>query len=145
MDKSIILPQCVTLSGVGHFGSNSSLQRLRFKIQPSPGMVSTRQSLVGSELVCSQPWSFQADTQYKLVSSSNSLKVCEKYEKKSAIVKRKRKIQYKLSTHTKLQSSQCLKITEKVAFNIASEASYVYIFSRQKFVKDAKNRKFGEV
>ena len=91
MDKNEILPQCVTLSGVGHFGSSSSLQRLRFKIQPSPGMVSTRQSLVGSELVCSQPWSFQADTQYKLVSSSNSLKVCEKYEKKSAIVKRKEK------------------------------------------------------
>ena len=28
-------------------------------------------------------------------------------------------------------SSQCLKITEKVSFNIASEASYVYILSGQ--------------
>ena len=28
----------------------------------------------------------------------------------------------------------CLKITEKVAFNIASEASYVYILSGQKFI-----------
>ena len=34
---------------------------------------------------------------------------------------------------------QCLKITEKVSFNIASEASYVYIFSRQKFSKNARN------
>ena len=34
--------------------------------------------------------------------------------------------------------SQCLKITEKVAFNIASEASYVYILSGQKFIKNAK-------
>ena len=32
-----------------------------------------------------------------------------------------------------------MKITEKVSFNIASEASYVYIFSGQKFVKNAKD------
>ena len=32
-----------------------------------------------------------------------------------------------------------MKITEKVAFNIASEASYVYILSGQKFIKNAKN------
>ena len=32
--------------------------------------------------------------------------------------------------------SQCLKIIEKVAFNIASEASYVYIPSRQKLIKN---------
>ena len=35
--------------------------------------------------------------------------------------------------------SQCLKITEKVAFNIVSEASYFYILSGQKFqFKNAK-------
>ena len=33
---------------------------------------------------------------------------------------------------------QCLKITEKVPFNIASEASYVYILSGQKLIKIAK-------
>ena len=32
-----------------------------------------------------------------------------------------------------------LKITEKVSFNIASEASYVYILSGQKLIKKAKN------
>ena len=32
----------------------------------------------------------------------------------------------------KRQTTQCLKITEKVAFNIASEASYVYNLSGQK-------------
>ena len=32
---------------------------------------------------------------------------------------------------------QCLKLTEKVAFNIASEASYVYMLSGQKFIKNA--------
>ena len=37
------------------------------------------------------------------------------------------------------QSAQCLKITEKVAFNIASEASYVYILSGKKLSKNAKN------
>ena len=31
----------------------------------------------------------------------------------------------------------CLKITEKVSFNIASEASYVYILSGQKVIKNA--------
>ena len=41
-------------------------------------------------------------------------------------------------------SPQCLKIIEKVSFNIASEASYVYILSGQKFIKSAKNGQFGE-
>ena len=40
---------------------------------------------------------------------------------------------------------QCLKIIEKVAFKIASEASYVYILSGQKLIKSAKNGQFGEV
>ena len=31
-----------------------------------------------------------------------------------------------------------LKIPEKVAFNIASEASYVFILSGQKFIKNVK-------
>ena len=34
--------------------------------------------------------------------------------------------------------SRCLKITEKVSFNIVSEASYVYILSAQKLIKTAK-------
>ena len=34
---------------------------------------------------------------------------------------------------------RCLKITEKVSFNIASEASYVYILSGQKLTKNAKS------
>ena len=33
--------------------------------------------------------------------------------------------------------ARCLKITEKVSFKIASEASYVYILSRQKLIKNA--------
>ena len=37
---------------------------------------------------------------------------------------------------------RCLKITEKVSFNIASEASYVYILSGQKLIKIAKNGHF---
>ena len=35
--------------------------------------------------------------------------------------------------------AQCSKIIEKVAVNIASEASYVYILSGQKLIKNAKN------
>ena len=35
----------------------------------------------------------------------------------------------------KESSAQCLKITEKVSFNIASEASYVYILSVQEMPK----------
>ena len=41
--------------------------------------------------------------------------------------------------------AQCLKITEKVSFNIASEASYVYILSGQKFIKNGKKGQFGLV
>ena len=36
----------------------------------------------------------------------------------------------------------CLKITEKVSFNIASEASYVYILSGPNLIKNAKNGPF---
>ena len=43
------------------------------------------------------------------------------------------------------QISQCLKITENISFNIASEASYVYILSGQKLNKNAKNGPFGRV
>ena len=38
-----------------------------------------------------------------------------------------------------------LKITEKVSFNIASEASYLYILSGQKLIKNAKNGPFWRV
>ena len=43
--------------------------------------------------------------------------------------------------------ARCLKITEKVSFNIASEASYsyVYILSGQKLIKNAKNCQFWRV
>ena len=41
--------------------------------------------------------------------------------------------------------ARCLKITEKVAFNMASEASYIYILSGQKFIKNAKNGQFWRV
>ena len=41
--------------------------------------------------------------------------------------------------------AQCLKITEKVFFNIASEASYVYILNGQKLIKNAKNGPFWRI
>ena len=42
-------------------------------------------------------------------------------------------------------ASQCLKITEKVAFYIASEASYIYILNRQKHIENAKIGPFWRV
>ena len=41
--------------------------------------------------------------------------------------------------------TRCLKITENVSFDIASEASYVYIFSGQKLIKNAKCGPFWRV
>ena len=41
-----------------------------------------------------------------------------------------------------IDNARCLKITEKVSFNIAREAGYVYILSRQKSFKNAKNGPF---
>ena len=46
---------------------------------------------------------------------------------------------------TYLLQARCLKITEKVSFNIASKASYVYILSGQKLIKNAKNGPFWRV
>ena len=51
-----------------------------------------------------------------------------------AFFPRKKKLQGSLAS----LSTQCLKIKEKVSFNIASEASYVYILSGQKLMKNAK-------
>ena len=44
-----------------------------------------------------------------------------------------------------LTDARCLKITKKVSFNIASEASYVYILSGQKLIENAKNVPFWRV
>ena len=41
--------------------------------------------------------------------------------------------------------TRCLKITEKVSFNIASEASYLYILSGQKLIKNGKDGPFWRV
>ena len=41
--------------------------------------------------------------------------------------------------------TRCLKITEKVSFNFASEAIYFYILSGQKLIKNAKNCPFWQV
>ena len=41
--------------------------------------------------------------------------------------------------------ARCLKITEKVSSNIASEASYVYFLSGQKIMKNEKNGPFWRV
>ena len=43
------------------------------------------------------------------------------------------------------ESTRCLKITEKVSFNTASEASYVYILSGQKLIKNAENCQFWRI
>ena len=45
---------------------------------------------------------------------------------------------YFLFKHTVFENPQ------KVSFNIASEASYVYILSGQMFIKIVKNGQFGE-
>ena len=45
----------------------------------------------------------------------------------------------------KSRMAQCLKITEKVSFNIEREASYVYILTRQKLIKNAKIGPFWRV
>ena len=39
----------------------------------------------------------------------------------------------------------CLKITEKVSLDIASEANFIWILNVQKFIKDPKNRQFWRV
>ena len=52
------------------------------------------------------------------------------------------KIIIRNSFHSKFQFlnyARCLKIKEKVSFNVANVASYVDILSWQKFIKNAKN------
>ena len=49
---------------------------------------------------------------------------------------------YELNNRQIMRITQCLEIIEKVSFNIASEASYVYLLSGQKFIKNAKKDPF---
>ena len=57
----------------------------------------------------------------------------------------RRKERTKKTAFLRSKIARCLKITEKVSFNIASEASYVYILSGQKLIKKAKNGPFWRV
>ena len=45
---------------------------------------------------------------------------------------------WKIKKYSIGTTTRCLKITEKVSFNIASEASYVYILSGQKIIKKSQ-------
>ena len=69
------------------------------------------------------------------------------FRNNSVFITWKRPIYFPLKKATFFQGqharhSRCLKISEKVSFNIASEAIYVYILRGQKFVKNAQNGPF---
>ena len=75
------------------------------------------------------------------------------FEKRKTILQNYRKIYIFTSKHRnrhtrwRLYESpniRCMIITEKVAFNISSEASYIYLLSRPKLIKVTKNGPFGE-
>ena len=52
---------------------------------------------------------------------------------------------YSVFHYVRGSSPRCLKIAEKVSFNIASEASYVCILRGRKLIKNAKNGPFWRV
>ena len=56
-----------------------------------------------------------------------------------------KKARLKIHCTAKIRSPRCLKIKEKLAFSIASEASYVYSLSGQKLIKNAKTCPFWRV
>ena len=49
------------------------------------------------------------------------------------------RLKYAFQKNKNPPNTQCLKITEKVAFNIPCEVSYVYILSGQKFIENTIN------
>ena len=58
------------------------------------------------------------------------------------LVKQQVYLRYTIPFRFYAMNPQCLKITEKVSFNIASEASYVYILSGQNLILNAKKSQF---
>ena len=54
-------------------------------------------------------------------------------------------LQFAISHPFYYLTARCLKITERVSFYIASDASYVYILSEQKLIENAKNCPFWRV
>ena len=77
--------------------------------------------------------------EYECFEVSTTLKVLLIQERSS-----KASLMVYLRRTTQSTMLRCFKITEKVSFNIASEASYSYILSGQKLIKTAKNSQFGE-
>ena len=67
------------------------------------------------------------------------------WSKKRMLIRWKRNELSKNKQGNASNDSRCLKITEKVSFKIASEASYVYILNGQKLIKNAKNCPFWRV
>ena len=61
------------------------------------------------------------------------------YNNMLSVIYEKNSFESEINTFGMKVLSRCFKITEKVSFNIASEASYVYILSGQKLFKNAKN------
>ena len=57
--------------------------------------------------------------------------------------KKKHEENLKEGGNCKTSNPRCLKLTEQVSSNIAREASYVYIFSGQKLIKNAKMVNFA--
>ena len=92
------------------------------------------QSKRARDIFCSYFWRENSNIRYSYV-FSNSV----------TLLKRKKKSYSRLITAKQNTVSRCLKITEKVSFNIASEASYVCILSGQKLIKNAKNGPFWRV
>ena len=78
---------------------------------------------------------------YQLLSSSKMEESMQQYSHKFEVLHSGQK-PFKNEKKKPEFLPQCFKITEKVSFNIVSEASYVSTLSGQKFIKNAKNGQF---
>ena len=89
-------------------------------------------------------WDFFSDFQPLCILEDDFGSAGKNWNKSGSLLKTS---QYwnELANRTSNWTTQCLKITEKVAFNIASEASYVYILSGQKLIQNAQKLSICEI
>ena len=106
---------------------------------PLPLKNESKENIISGSISSTAAFYFYSSRWWSITSFIEGLLVLDPLEEFSTLHTAKvNKFEQLLSRPLHWLCTHCLKITKKVAFNIANEASYIYILSGQKFIKNAK-------
>ena len=106
---------------------------------PLPLKNESKENIISGSISSTAAFYFYSSRWWSITSFIEGLLVLDPLEEFSTLHTAKvNKFEQLLSRPLHWLCTHCLKITKKVAFNIANEASYIYILSGQKLIKNAK-------